>query len=572
MVCCCDRESLELLLWVKYMRSLASPGDAVGCVAAQSVGEPSTQMTLNTFHLAGHGGANVTLGIPRLREIIMSASKTQKTPTMTVPLRKGLDLIDAKLLARKLGQLPLSTLLEHHAGVVVREEISRHGGAESPWKRVYVIRLVLESLKLIKAVFAVDFDTIIEVVKKSFLSKLDFFVKQEQRRAGQKVITGKKDPLQEFMSNAKFNDEVGGGLKGGPSADAEGEAAEGGPDLDDEAIEIGGSKKGRRGETSVGDDDDSSEDDDDDEGGADRGEEGARAEKAKVRKEGQGYDEDDVEEEDEGAVLAAIEGRSIGEEDPVDEEEGEGLSAGKKKAAQAKAATGSTRKVKKTAEDQVLEKRFSFSREEGWIELSLDYPAASRRLLMAQIVDKTAQASLVRSTKDISNAHAITLQSSSSSSFEGGYAVVTEGVNFEAIWALPESLVDVNALECNDISRILSTYGVEAARQAIVSEIKAVFAVYGIDVNARHLSLIADYMTRKGLFVAMNRGGMMDCPSPFLQMSFETTCTFLTKAAIDGSSDALQSPSARIVMGSVAKVGTGCFDLMVPLEQQERSG
>jgi DNA-directed RNA polymerase I subunit RPA1 len=51
---------------VKYMRSLACPGEAVGCVAAQSVGEPSTQMTLNTFHLAGHGGANVTLGKERL--------------------------------------------------------------------------------------------------------------------------------------------------------------------------------------------------------------------------------------------------------------------------------------------------------------------------------------------------------------------------------------------------------------------------------------------------------------------------------------------------------------------------
>ena len=64
-------ESLRLLMWVKYMRSLANPGEAVGCVAAQSLGEPSTQMTLNTFHLAGHGGANVTLGIPRLREILM---------------------------------------------------------------------------------------------------------------------------------------------------------------------------------------------------------------------------------------------------------------------------------------------------------------------------------------------------------------------------------------------------------------------------------------------------------------------------------------------------------------------
>lgn len=72
------KEAFELLMWVKYMRCLAAPGETVGSIAAQSVGEPSTQMTLNTFHLAGHGGANVTLGIPRLREIIMTAAKTLK--------------------------------------------------------------------------------------------------------------------------------------------------------------------------------------------------------------------------------------------------------------------------------------------------------------------------------------------------------------------------------------------------------------------------------------------------------------------------------------------------------------
>jgi DNA-directed RNA polymerase I subunit RPA1 len=43
-------------------------------------------MTLNTFHLAGHGAANVTLGIPRLRELLMTASKNLKTPNMTLPL------------------------------------------------------------------------------------------------------------------------------------------------------------------------------------------------------------------------------------------------------------------------------------------------------------------------------------------------------------------------------------------------------------------------------------------------------------------------------------------------------
>ena len=56
---------------LKFQCSIADPGEPVGVLAAQSIGEPSTQMTLNTFHFAGRGEMNVTLGIPRLREILM---------------------------------------------------------------------------------------------------------------------------------------------------------------------------------------------------------------------------------------------------------------------------------------------------------------------------------------------------------------------------------------------------------------------------------------------------------------------------------------------------------------------
>lgn len=66
------------------MRSLAEPGENVGLLAAQSIGEPSTQMTLNTFHFAGRGEMNVTLGIPRLREILMTSSEHIATPSAKV--------------------------------------------------------------------------------------------------------------------------------------------------------------------------------------------------------------------------------------------------------------------------------------------------------------------------------------------------------------------------------------------------------------------------------------------------------------------------------------------------------
>lgn len=75
------KESIRL----KAMAATAAAGEPVGCIAAQSVGEPSTQMTLNTFHFAGRGEMNVTLGIPRLREILMMATKTIKTPSMEIP-------------------------------------------------------------------------------------------------------------------------------------------------------------------------------------------------------------------------------------------------------------------------------------------------------------------------------------------------------------------------------------------------------------------------------------------------------------------------------------------------------
>lgn len=67
----------------KFNQSLAPAGEAIGSVAAQSIGEPTTQMTLNTFHLAGVSDKNVTLGVPRLQELL-DASKNIKTPNTTI--------------------------------------------------------------------------------------------------------------------------------------------------------------------------------------------------------------------------------------------------------------------------------------------------------------------------------------------------------------------------------------------------------------------------------------------------------------------------------------------------------
>jgi DNA-directed RNA polymerase subunit A" len=80
-----DKELETLIFRIKkaYEHSKVESGEAIGTVAAQSVGEPGTQMTMNTFHYAGVVELNVTLGLPRLIEIV-DARKTISTPTMVI--------------------------------------------------------------------------------------------------------------------------------------------------------------------------------------------------------------------------------------------------------------------------------------------------------------------------------------------------------------------------------------------------------------------------------------------------------------------------------------------------------
>ncbi|CAH6720811.1 DNA-directed RNA polymerase II subunit RPB1 [[Candida] jaroonii] len=82
----------------QFQKSIVHPGEMVGVIAAQSIGEPATQMTLNTFHYAGVSSKNVTLGVPRLKEIL-NVAKNIKTPALTVYLDKELasDIEKAKV-------------------------------------------------------------------------------------------------------------------------------------------------------------------------------------------------------------------------------------------------------------------------------------------------------------------------------------------------------------------------------------------------------------------------------------------------------------------------------------------
>jgi len=98
-VLCVTRRQLEAFfdrVWERYTKAMITPGEAVGAVTAQSIGEPGTQMTLKTFHFAGVASMNVTMGVPRIKEII-NASTRISTPIITAKLINDTDPISARI-------------------------------------------------------------------------------------------------------------------------------------------------------------------------------------------------------------------------------------------------------------------------------------------------------------------------------------------------------------------------------------------------------------------------------------------------------------------------------------------
>ena len=93
----------------KYMKAKLEPGTAVGALCAQSIGEPGTQMTLKTFHFAGVASMNITLGVPRIKEII-NASKNISTPIITAYLQNDTDADAARVSKGRIEKTTLSEI------------------------------------------------------------------------------------------------------------------------------------------------------------------------------------------------------------------------------------------------------------------------------------------------------------------------------------------------------------------------------------------------------------------------------------------------------------------------------
>ena len=157
------------MMYLKTMKSTVDAGEPVGVLAAQSVGEPSTQMTLNTFHFAGRGDMNVTLGIPRLREILMVASPNIKTPSMTIPFLPDVTEKEQNELRVKLNPVTFEDVLED---VKVTERIKVAGGRGRERSRTVHMRFEFLPRKAYKDRFDVRPHNILAYFEKTFVGKV----------------------------------------------------------------------------------------------------------------------------------------------------------------------------------------------------------------------------------------------------------------------------------------------------------------------------------------------------------------------------------------------------------------
>lgn len=524
------RKTAETLMAIKFMRSLVEPGEAVGIVAGQSIGEPSTQMTLNTFHLAGHSAKNVTLGIPRLREILMTAARRISTPSMTLLMDKGISPDEGHLFAKSISILPLSHVIDT-ARVV--ESVGRAEGAGVA--KLFKVRLTFFPLRELQQTYGINASAVLSTVENEFLPRLLLAVGKEIKKRG--TVSSSATPALGVGSGVVK-------LSQAPSASAV--RRTGDDDDDDDDMDDGDATAAKRRENRTETATYGPNDDED------------NMVQQRIAREASPVDDDEF--NDAGHLRTP--GHGGDSEDTVGTPgESSGRFGGGDDEAADKDVRGKYLERIKSKHTNVTNFRYDASADGSrpfTVDVTVEYSVRTPKLLMINLVHEAVGKSVIQQVAGLRDCTFVPNEK-----FNGVETPVvhTAGVNVRAMWE-QFGRIDVNRIITNDIAAVLEVYGVEACRNNIIRELQDVFKSHNIAVDYRHLSLIADYMTRNGGFTPFNRLGLSGNISPFTKMSFETTVSFLKDALVEGDWDDLSSPSGRIVMGKLGRVGTGSFDVL----------
>ncbi|KAL0230196.1 hypothetical protein PCE1_003758 [Barthelona sp. PCE] len=416
-----------------FIRCIVAPGESVGVVAATSIAEPATQMTLNTFHHAGISAKNVTLGIPRLSELL-DCKKEPKTPSLTVYLDKA----PAQFVLGMAHQTP--------------EEIE---AAYSFRMRSDLTVVTVEDLLLNASV-------LIDPTDERSL------VKSDQEFLSDSLAVSLHDPaaMSPFVVRFELNRQI---LIDKMMEDLV-------PNIAEEIAKI------------------------------------CQAEDVLA------------------GAFVAFSGPTSG--------------------------------------NPIVRVRMPLATKQMGVTEEVD----SRLLLIGQGLIKNVarvQLSGVQGIKRIfRKQRSMTTYNTDTSEFntEPIWVLETDGSNLPDVLKIPG--VDATRTVSNDLHEIKNTLGIEAARQQLLNEIKAVISFDGSYVNQRHLSILCDYMTHIGDFVSMDRHGVNKLPTDCLQRAtVELMGPILARGAMNFKRDTLQGPSQRLICGLPGKFGTGSFDVFVDVDK-----
>ena len=146
------------------------------------------------------------------------------------------------------------------------------------------------------------------------------------------------------------------------------------------------------------------------------------------------------------------------------------------------------------------------------------------------------------------------------------YIIYSEGSNLAEVLQLEG--VDKKRVTTNDVQGIYEVLGIEAARNAIISEAHNTLSEQGLNVDIRHLMLVADVMTVDGTVRAIGRQGVSGEKSSILaRAAFEITVDHLLRAGMRGEVDPLHGVAENIIVGQPVNLGTGAVKLTVDPEK-----
>jgi len=150
------------------------------------------------------------------------------------------------------------------------------------------------------------------------------------------------------------------------------------------------------------------------------------------------------------------------------------------------------------------------------------------------------------------------------------WMIQTIGTNVKKILKMDE--VDMFRTTTNDIQQVYEVLGVEAARNIILNESKATMNEQGLEIDIRHLILLADIMTVDGDVKAIGRYGISGAKASVLaRANFEETKKHLVNAAVAGEKDELKGVIENVLIGQIVPVGTGMVELGIDVEKMRAS-